>query len=259
MVIVISIKIIMFKRLFGKKNHRHDIVRETDIKSLCIYVSYIIDDDDIRFIENNKDYCDMVVIESINAPSLTNMRIKSMKGITYRSRPNIGYDATAWKEYVLDNIDNIRSYDYVLFVNNSCRYDFLIKDTIEDMRAKGATLYGLNRSHEYTDHIQSFYIIVHKSLTNTPEFLDHWRLMKPITDRHSAIHNHELTFTKNMKKIGAIVDSLTTYKLLKNTYKPEVYHEGMGELPPFMKKKLLTNSTNRTQYLYLLKLLPHMI
>ena len=259
MAIVISIKIIMLKWLSEHKSSNHTTTQGTEPKILCIYVSYNIDDDDILFIENNKDYCNMVVIESVNAPSLANMHIKSMKGITYVSRPNVGYDATAWKEYVLANIDHIRLYDYVLFVNNSCRYDFLIKDTIKDMRAKGATLYGLNRSPEYTDHIQSFYIIVHKSLTNTPEFLDHWRLMKPITDRRSAIHNHELTFTKDMKKIGAIVDSLTTYAVLKNTYRPEMYHEGMGALPPFMKKKLLTNNTNRTQYLYLLKLLPHMI
>ena len=259
MVIVISIKIIMFKELFGKNSHNHDAAQESKSKVLCIYVSYNIDEDDIRFIENNKDYCNMVIIESVNAPSLMNMYIKSMQGITYISRPNIGYDATAWKEYVLDNIDSIRSYDYVLFVNNSCRYDFLIKDTINDMHAKGATLYGLNRSSEITDHIQSFYIIVHKSLTNTPEFLNHWSLMKPITGRRSAIHNHELTFTQDMKKIGAKVDSLTTYELIKNTYKPEVYHEGMGAIPPFMKKKLLTNNTNRTRYLQLLTRLPHMI
>ena len=259
MIIVISIKIIMFKRLFGKTGSTHDTVQESEPKILCIYVSYNIDEDDIQFIEKNKDQCDIVVIESVNAPSLTNMRIKTMDGITYISRPNIGYDATAWKEYVLENIENIRLYDYVLFANNSCRYDFLIKDTVKDMRTKGATLYGLNRSHEFTDHIQSFYIIVDKSITNTPGFLDHWRSMKPITNRRSAIHNHELTFTQDMKNIGAVVGSLTTYEVVKNTYKPEVYHERMGAVPPFMKKKLLSNNSNRTRYLYLLKQLPHMI
>ena len=127
------------------------------------------------------------------------------------------------------------------------------------MQKKNATFYGLNRSQEITDHIQSFYIIVHKSLTNTPDFLDHWRLMPPVKDRQTAIHNHELTFTRDMKKAGAIVDSMTTYDLVKNTYDPNVYHIGMGELPPFMKKKLLIKGSNRTNYLNLLKQLKHMI
>ena len=253
----------MFKWLFGKKHSqpKHPtITHENDkLKVLCIYVSYNIDDDDIQFIEANKRSCDMVVIESVNVPSLSNMKMKKIKGITYQTRPNTGYDATSWKEYVLDNIDEIRTYDYVIFANNSCRYDFRIEDTIKDMRKKGATFYGLNRSDEITDHIQSFYIAVHRSVTNTDAFYDHWHDMKPITGRRSAINNHELAFTQHMKDAGAIIGSLTTSDLLKNTYVSEAYHIGMESLPPFMKKKLLIQGANRTKYLYLLDRLPHMI
>ena len=105
----------MFKWLFGKKhNHpRHTtLTHENDqSKVLCIYVSYNIDDDDIQFIEANKSSCVMVIIESVNAPSLSSMQAKNIEGITYMTRQNIGYDATSWKEYVLDNIDDIRTYD----------------------------------------------------------------------------------------------------------------------------------------------------
>ncbi len=253
----------MFEWLFKSKRNQHKhstfIHNNDQLKVLCIYVSYNIDDDDIRFIEANKGFCNMVVIESLNVPSLSNMKVQNIEGITYQTRQNIGYDATSWKEYVLDNIDDIRTYDYVLFVNNSCRYDFRIEDTIKDMRKKGATFYGLNRSDEITDHIQSFYIAVHKSITNTAAFYDHWRDMKPITGRQSAIRNHELAFTQHMKDAGAIIGSLTTSDLLKNTYVSEAYHIGMKTLPPFMKKKLLIQGANRTKYLYLLDRLPHMI
>lgn len=253
----------MFKWLFKAKRvlrKRSTNIHDNDqLKVLCIYVSYNIDEDDIQFIEANKGFCNMVVIESLNVPSLSNMRVQNIEGITYMSRQNTGYDATSWKEYVLNNIDDIRTYDYVLFVNNSCRYDFRIEDTIKDMRKKGATFYGLNRSDEITDHIQSFYIAVHRSITNTAAFYDHWNDMKPITGRQSAIRNHELTFTQHMKDAGAIIGSLTTSELLKNTYVSEAYHIGMESLPPFMKKKLLIQGANRTKYLYLLDHLPHMI
>ena len=253
----------MLALLFSKNKERtkplSKMQNSNPSNTLCIFASYNIDEDDIRFIEANKRYCNMVVIESVNVPSLTNMRIKNIKGITVQTRPNIGYDATSWKEYVLNNIDSIRKYDYVIFANNSCRYDFLINNVIKDMRIKGATFYGLNRSNEITDHIQSFFIIVHKTVTNTQAFYDHWKNMSPIIGRSSAIHNHELTFTGHMKDAGAVVDSLTTSDVLKNSYVSEVYHIGMEKLPPFMKKKLLIQGTNRTKYTYLLKQLPHMI
>lgn len=244
-----------FDRLFGKKM-RHSNNSE---KVICIFATYNIDGDDIRFIEANKDYCTFVVIESLGAPSLFSMRIRSMDGVEYISRHNIGYDVTAWKEFICNNIERLKTYDYVIIANNSCRYDFSIRDTIKDMKRKRATFYGLNYSWERAEHMQSYYNILDKSLVSSDAFIKHWEDINDVSGREDAIVKHELSFLQHMKAAGAKVAYVTDYGVIKNGYEGSRYSPDMEKVPPFIKKKLLVMGTERSKYEQLLKTKPHMI
>lgn len=235
----------------------NDFNNKRDI--LCIYAAYNIDDYDFEFIRNNMDDCAFVIIDSLNIPYRNGTRLKHMEGIMYKTRPNFGYDVTAWKEFMLDNYDMVKSYDYVVLANNSCRYDFKIINAIHDMRSKGATFYGLNISPVHNDHVQSYFIILDKSIVDSRAFYNHWLYMKPIDDRDDAIRYHELTFMNDMKSAGAKVATLTTYDHIGSGYEPEYYHIGMGRIPPFFKKKLMNIGTMRSLYEQLLSMLPRML
>ena len=233
-------------------NKKHSII--------CIYAAYNIDDYDYEFIRNNMDDCTFIVIDSMNVPYRNGTRLKNMKGVLYRTRPNLGYDVTAWKEFILDNYEMIKSYEYVALVNNSCRYDFKITSALRDMASKNATFYGLNLCTLHVDHAQSYFIILHKSIVNSNAFYRHWLYMKPIETRDDAIWNHELTFTEDMlKNAGAVVATLTDDTFIGTGYEAARYHEGMGRLPPFLKKKIMHVGQTRSVYDRLLKKLPHMI
>ena len=226
---------------------------------LCIYVAYNIDDDDINFITNNCRECEFIVIDSLNRPYLNASRLSKNPDVEYMQRPNIGYDVGAWKEYILKNYEKIKQYEYVVLMNNSCRYDFKLRNALNDMIRKHLTFYGLNKSPVHTDHIQSYFTIIHKDIVNRQEFINHWIFMRDITGRDDAIQGHELTFMQSMVKIGAKAGTLTTYDFIGSGYEPERYNDNMGVVPPFIKKKILRVPGIRTHYEKLLKNLPHML
>ena len=251
----------MFKRFFNKNSddneQRSDTSKSPSI--LCIYAAYNIDDDDMKFIEENCTECDFVVLDSLNRPYLNGMRLTNKQEVKYITRNNVGYDVGAWKEYIVKNYENLKKYDYVALINNSCRYDFKIRSALKDMIKKHATFYGLNISPVHNDHIQSYFTIIHKDIVKRRGFINHWIFMKEITGRDDAIKNHELTFLRDMVNIGAKADTLTNYGFIGSGYEPERYNQNMGTIPPFMKKKLMQEPGARRNYEYLLSVLPHML
>ena len=253
-----------FKRLFKLTDSDNSQAQNDNSSNgrpsiVCIYAAYNIDDDDYRFIKDNKDDCSFIVIDSMDRPSLNNNRLRRMSGIEYMTRPNVGYDVSAWKDYILDNYKTLKEFDYVALVNNSCRYDFKIRDALDDMISKQSTFYGLNISPVHNDHVQSYFTIVAKEVVATDGFYNHWRNMRPITGRDDAIKGHELTFMNDMKRAGAHVATLTTYDFIGSGYEPERYNKDMGTIPPFIKKKLMMQGATRSIYERLLKTLPHML
>ena len=251
----------MFKRFFSKKqvSTEQPSVTHGDPTVLCIYAAYNIDDDDMRFIEENCRECDFVILDSLNRPYLNGMRLSNKPEVEYITRNNIGYDVTAWKEYIINNYERLKRYDYVALVNNSCRYDFKIRSALNDMIKKNATFYGLNISPVHNDHIQSYFTIIYKDIVKRRGFINHWIFMKEITGRDDAIKNHELTFLRDMVNTGAKADTLTNYDFIGSGYETEKYNRDMGTIPPFIKKKAMQEPGIRRRYENLLSTLPHML
>ncbi len=257
----------MFRRIFNtfrKENYTNTIISPTarNAKVLCIYAVYNIDDDDMKFINENCDNCDFVVIDTLITPYLNSMHLRSMdaeKRLIYIQRPNIGYDVTSWKRYTLENYEKLKSYDYVVYANNSCRYDFYIRNLLDDMIKKEATFYGINWVNIRTEHIQSYFIIVANSIIKNPGFRNHWVFMGDINGREDAITKHELTFMSDMKKIGAKIGSLTDQATIGSGYEVERYNDDLVLVPPFMKKKVIHEGANRTRYEKLISHKKHMV
>ena len=181
-----SFKVINFEK-------KHNII--------CVFVCCHNNEDDYNFIKNNINNVDFFVINSCHYPNLYTGKIKAIVGEkNYITRMNIGWDTTAWKEFILDNYNEMKDYNYVILANNSCRYDFKITNLIE--LAKKYQFFGLNESNELNPHYQSYFIIIRKDLFSSNDFVSYWKNMPKINCRQDAINHHELKFMKHFRDKG---------------------------------------------------------
>ena len=211
---------------------------------LCVFVCCHNNEDDYNFINNNKDNVDFYVINSCYYPNIYTSKIKMLlPKENYLTRLNTGWDTTAWKEFILDNYNEILSYDYIILANNSCRYDFNIISLINI--AKNYQFFGLNESKEINPHYQSYFIIIRKDLFNTKDFYNYWLNMPIISSRQDAINNHELKFMEYFLKKGYI-----TGKYLKKfvqVYNIDSYI-GLDFKVDFIKKTAIEKKENKNIY-----------
>ena len=221
----------------------------------CIMVTCRIDKNDVNFILANRDVCDFFVINSCHSTAHDIYASELERaGIVYVQRPNIGYDTTAWKEFILSNYDLLCEYSMVILANNSCRYDFSIASYYE--KAKQYQLYGLSiigedapNQGKFPIHIQSYFISVRHDLFNSKFFEEYWISRPIIANRHDAIHQHELIFTQGMMrqgvKIGALFTNppfklfdIETYKTLE--YCPMIVKKATSDVHGVYKRLLTT-------------------
>ncbi len=132
-------------------------------------------------------------------------------------RPNEGYDITAYKlgmEKIGFNAEG--AYDEILICNNTMFGPFYpFKEMFDAMNGKDVDFWGITNFHEVPfdpfktvkygmlpKHVQSFFMVFRKSLTQTEDFLSYWKNMPVITCYEEAIGFHEAIFTKDFADLG---------------------------------------------------------
>ena len=65
-----------------------------------------------------------------------------------------------------------------------------------------ADLYGLVKSSEIVEHLQSYFINFKKRVTNSKHFFNFWHNLSNTRNRSEAIHNGELKITQHFLKNG---------------------------------------------------------
>ena len=73
----------MFNWLFKSKDSSEKGYKNMhkDISLICIYAAYNVDDDDMKFINDNCNECTFIVIDSLNRPYLNGSRLKNNDNI----------------------------------------------------------------------------------------------------------------------------------------------------------------------------------
>lgn len=180
-------------------------------------------------------------------------------------RENFGFEATAWKETLVQFIgwQAIRDYDEILFMNDICYGPiYPLSTVLEKMDEKpDLDFWGITRHYTTTDftqhhkdgvlpeHIQTYFIVVRKKMLCSPEFRMFWENMPPINNYYDDIGSFETSFTKFFQDRGFTWD----------TYVNMSEYQGRGydnfcanyELPytlmskndmPFLRRKSLTQT-----------------
>jgi len=128
-------------------------------------------------------------------------------------RENIGLDAGGFKDALCNLIgwEEVLKYEELILVNDSFFGPFIpMKNIFDVMDRTDIDFWGLTKHAEkisvdndsVPEHIQSFFVVIRKSMMHGEEFKNYWDKMPYYTSYYEVIVKHETKFTEHFYKLG---------------------------------------------------------
>ena len=127
-------------------------------------------------------------------------------------RPNQGLDVGAYCQ-IMESIgyEKLAQYDELILMNSTMfgpLYSF--KEMFETMAERDLDFWGItshgrakkNPREELPAHIQSHFIVVRKTVLQSPEFERYWRGLPEIKSYEDSVNFHEVVFTQHFEALG---------------------------------------------------------
>ncbi len=200
---------------------------------------------DIRyFLNESRKYFKKIVFIStkVNHKELN----KLSKNIKIIKRKNIGYDFYSYKiglEYIRKTSKNDFDNKKLYFINSSILFvnPNKILKSVSKINVKQNEFWGLSRSLELTDHIQSYFFFFSAEIFENEKILKWWKKIKPLDIHHKIILKYELGLSKLMIKNNIQLRSiykkninLKTNNIFKKT--TQRFNEIFLKTPKYYKK-----------------------
>ena len=182
-------------------------------KNNLIFAHYhsngLIRDDILDFFKKSKPFFDNIVLISTNLKKKEKKKIP--KNINVIIRKNIGYDFFSYKiglDYFLKkknklDINLFFLNSSVLFVNTNK----LIK-SLNNLKLGKDEIWGLTKSFELTEHIQSYFFCFSTSILKNKIILNWWKKVKPYKKRQTIVNKYELGMSDLMIKNNIKLQSI---------------------------------------------------
>tara|TARA_B100000035_G_scaffold206519_1_gene176595 strand:+ start:1306 stop:2121 length:816 start_codon:yes stop_codon:yes gene_type:complete len=217
-------------------------------KKYLIFAHYhskgLVRKDIIEFLNESKKYFTKIVLVSTKI----NLREfqKISKKVKVIKRKNTGYDFYSYKvgwEYIEKltyyNFDSKKLY----FINSSILFTNpkKILAKIKKIYVKKNEFWGLSRSFELTDHIQSYFFFFSASLFKNRDIFNWWKKIKPLNIHYKVILKYELGLSKLMIKNNIQLKSIYKKNInlkTNNIFKkiPQRFNEIFLKTPKYYKK-----------------------
>lgn len=131
-------------------------------------------------------------------------------------RPNEGYDTAAFRHGILSfGKTKLAQYDELLLINDTNVGPFTdLEITFKEMAARRLDFWGISYGEPQEDftgynkyktipvHLQSYFLVIEKSMFTYPGFIRYWEKMNDTNSRNKAIGKHETVFTKHFEYLG---------------------------------------------------------
>ena len=174
---------------------------ELTIRPVILFTGYRLDKNDYNFIERWYKDIDFFVVVNGTPTDWDNEVIKLIGSDRYLNRENKGYDTIAWKEGLLRWYEELKGYDLVAFVNNSCIYKVDLRSVF--LHAKDYDLYGLGHTKGYGQwFLNTYFIVIGNALFSSKDFMNYWNNLPKINGYLDACIKHEWKFSNHFKKLG---------------------------------------------------------
>jgi glycosyltransferase involved in cell wall biosynthesis len=131
-------------------------------------------------------------------------------------RANVGYDTAAFR-YGVQYLGQTKlaKYDELLLVNDTNVGPISnLNEVFTKMSQKKLDFWGISYGEERSEynkynkygyipeHLQSFFLVIEKSLLLNPKFYEYWEALNDTDSRNKAIGKHETVFTKHFEELG---------------------------------------------------------
>ena len=176
-------------------------------KNYLIFAHYhsqgLIRKDILEFLNRSKKFFVKIIFVSTK---INHKEIKKIpKEIKIIKRKNIGYDFYSYKlgwEYLFKKRKNKYWDDNLFFINSSILFikPNKILDLIKKTKIKENEFWGVSRSRELTDHIQSYFFFLSTKLFKNKNIFNWWKKIKPLDIHYKIILKYELGLSKLMIK-----------------------------------------------------------
>lgn len=186
---------------------------------LCIYVVYDKQNKINQYIGNvlkeiKKHVSDIIVVCNFNKISYGEEYIRPYVREVY-FRKNIGFDAGAYKDTIIDFIswDRILLYDELLLTNDTYFAPIYPFDTMfNKMESEKCDFWGITKHPkvflegigEFSEHIQSYFLFLKKQVLHSDFFKEFWNEYKYPTDKIYAIVSFEIGINTFLTQHGFV-------------------------------------------------------
>ena len=171
---------------------------------------------------------------------------KLPKNIKIIKRKNIGYDFYSYKvvlNYLIKKSNKNFDNKDLFFVNSSILFikpDTILKK-IKKIKIKNNEFWGISRSLELTDHIQSYFFFFSLNLFKNRNILNWWKDIKPLNFHYKIILKYELGLSKLMQRNNIKIKSIYKRNInlkAKNIFKKIIqrFNEIFYKTPKYYKK-----------------------
>lgn len=209
----------------------------------------------LLFLKAFKALCtDLLIIVNGDLPSSDIEQLEQLGRV--ETRENKGYDTAAFRHGILLlGKEKLLEYDELLLVNDTNIGPIgELSSIFKKMADKKLDFWGLTYGEEYNDftnlnkygyipkHLQSYFLVIEKTLLSYSGFYSYWEKMNDTNSRDKAIGMHETVFTKHFSDLGFKHGALTE----KNEDSAMYIHplEMLKEGIPVIKYTALSNYTN---------------
>ena len=123
-------------------------------------------------------------------------------------RQNIGFDFAAWRDGMKQvGFDKLSSYDSVTLMNDTCfgpLWDLepIYRKFEDNQQVDFWGMTNYRKTHEFNEHIQSYYLTFKKSVIISKVFIDFWKNVQDFTNVQDVIDNYETKVTTNFLDAG---------------------------------------------------------
>lgn len=184
-----------------------------DKKRVAIFAHFdkdnVIDDYVIFYLESLKSICSKIIF--VSACNLSRHELQKIMDTADKiiAESHNEYDFGSYKRGFF-NIENINSYDEIIFANDSCYgpvYPLYV--VFNEMDNKECDFWGITENlydikGNKQRHIQSYFIVVRKPIFSDDKFINFIQNIKPETSKNNIIQNYEVGLSKLLFDNGYI-------------------------------------------------------
>jgi rhamnosyltransferase len=158
-------------------------------------------------------------------------------------RDNIGLDFGSYK-CGIQAIEQPDQYQKLLIANDSVYGPFRpLTNIFQQMQ--NSPFWGLTMSYEYAQHLQSYFLVLDKSVWHSKAFKKFWQRVRLLKQRKLIIVNYEIGFSQYMQQAGFKLESFVPETIAKHSQVSTCHYywrELITNYPfPFIKLNLLAH------------------